>query len=422
MLDIKLLKEDKELANRLKLKDKTINTDLLIQKYDTLCSIKSQVEALRAESNELASKIGRAKQQGISADMELQRVGQIKEKERELTAELKIVEEDFEKDLLSTPNIPDKDLPVGEGPAENRCIKTVGEKPSFDFPFLNHVELGEKHSLFDFERGAKISGSGWAVYKDRGARLEWALLQLMIDTQTRENGFQMIIPPHVVRRKTMGCSGQLPKFENQLFAVRDEDFDHFLIPTAEVPLCGLHMDEILDESQLPLKYTAYTPCFRREAGAHGRGERGLIRTHQFNKVELFAYSTPEQSEALFNEILASAESILQKLGLHYRLMLLSTGDMSFAASRTVDIEVWLPGQNRYYEVSSVSNCSDFQSRRAMIRSRIEGGKPRFVHTLNGSGLATSRLMVALLENYQQKDGSILIPKALAHYFGESILT
>ena len=307
--------------------------------------------------------------------------------------------------------------PSSLDPADNVVIKQVGSKTEFNFPFKNHVELNEKLKLFDFERGSKISGSGWPVYRGMGARLEWALIQYMMSIQVK-NGFEQWIPPLLVRKNIVYGSGQLPKFENQQFKIHDEDYHLYLIPTAEVPLNGLHADEILNEEELPLKYAAYTPCFRREAGAAGANERGLIRVHQFNKVEMFSFSKPEDSAKIFEQMLLSAEEILQGLEMHYRNVLLVTGDMSYASARTVDIEVWLPGQNRYYEVSSVSNCTDFQSRRSNIRFRRgKDGKPEFVHTLNGSGLATSRLMVSLLENNQNADGSINVPKALQSYLG-----
>jgi seryl-tRNA synthetase len=252
-----------------------------------------------------------------------------------------------------------------------------------------------------------------------GARLEWALINYMLDIQ-RKNGFVQIMPPLLVRPEVMFGTGQLPKFENQVFKIKDEDYNLYMIPTSEAPLNGLHSDEILDEELLPLKYTAYTPCFRREAGAAGSQERGLIRMHQFNKVEMFCLTKPEDSPRVYEEMLASAEEVLQGLGIHYKNMLLTTGDMSFAAAKTIDIEVWLPGQNRYYEVSSVSNCTDFQARRSQIRYRFKNEKPQYIHTLNGSGLATSRLMVALLENNQREDGSVLVPKVLHKYLGEEI--
>ena len=334
--------------------------------------------------------------------------------------EISRVEEELKQTVALLPNIPMDDVPISDSPKDNVCIKEWGEKREFDFPFKNHVELNEKLKFFDFARAAKTSGSGWPLYIGMGARLEWALINYMLDTH-KNNGFTQVIPPLLVRPEIMYGSGQLPKFEHQLFKIRDEDYNLYLIPTSEVSINGMHYDEILDEECLPLKYTAYTPCFRREAGAAGSQERGLIRMHQFNKVELFCLTKPEDSVRVYEEMLASAEQVLQGLGLHYRNMLLTTGDMSFAAAKTIDIEVWLPGQNRYYEVSSVSNCTDFQARRSQIRFRHKNEKPQFVHTLNGSGLATSRLMVALLENNQQKDGSILVPKVLHKYLEDEIV-
>ena len=338
----------------------------------------------------------------------MQEVSSIKERVHSLSEQEPHLEKAYETLLSELPNLPDEDIAISPDPKDNVCIKTHGTKPHFDFPIKNHVELGE--SLFDFKRGTKLVGSGWPVYTDRGALLEWALINLMIETHLK-NGFTFHMVPHVVRPEIMYGSGQLPKFESQLFKLVD---NLYMIPTAEVALNGLYYDEILDV--LPKLLIAYTPCFRREAGSHGKAERGLIRVHQFNKVEMFAFTKPEESDAIFEKMMHSAEEVLEKLELHYRNMLLVTGDMSYAAAKTVDIEVWLPGQDRYYEVSSVSNCRDFQARRSKIRFKGEKGN-EFVHTLNGSGLATSRLMVALLENNQQPDGSIRLPKALHPYLG-----
>jgi seryl-tRNA synthetase len=329
---------------------------------------------------------------------------------------IKEMEEEFIQEMAKLPNIPMEDIKSSQDPKDNVIIKEIGQKPTFSFPFKNHVELNENLHLFDFKRGAKISGTGWPVYRNMGARLEWALIQYMIETHIK-NGFIQWIPPLLVRRDTMFGCGQLPKFDNQQFKIHDPDYHLYLIPTSEAPLNALHLDEVIPVEQLPLKYVAYTPCFRREAGAAGSQERGLIRMHQFNKVEMFCFTQPEESMTIFEEMLASAEEVLQGLELHYRNALLVTGDMSFAGARTVDIEVWLPGQNRYYEVSSVSNCTDYQSRRSHTRFRKEDGRLDFVHTLNGSGLATSRLMVALIENNQQEDGSICLPAVLQRYLG-----
>lgn len=415
MLDIRLIRKEREtIEKKLQTKDSSIDLSLICEMDDRLREIKTKVEKLKAERNDISQKIGELKRKGESTDSLMKQVTCHGQQIYELDCECSGLEEKLQDALARLPNVPMDDIKVSQNPKDNVVIKEVGSKPTFSFPFKNHLELNEKLNLFDFKRGAKISGSGWPVYRGWGARLEWALIQYMISVQIK-NGFEQWIPPICVRPDVLYASGQLPKFDNQQFRVKDDDFHLLLIPTAEVPLNGMHMDEVLPEEELPLKYAAYTPCFRREAGAAGSLERGLIRTHQFNKVEMFCFTKPEDSMAMFDVMMASAEQILQGLGMHYRNVLLVTGDMSFAASRTVDIEVWLPGQDRYYEVSSISNCTDYQSRRSNTRFRRKDGKPEFVHTLNGSGLATSRLMVGLLENNQNADGSVNIPTALQPY-------
>lgn len=417
MIDIKLIRKNPtEIEAKLKTKDPSISLKSVVEVDHQIRELKTKVENLKSVRNEYSQKIGESKRKGEDASPLMQKVAESAEEIHLLDHQINALEEKFTQEMALLPNIPVDEIKVSQDPKDNVKIKEFGEKPLFDFPFKNHVELNEKLNLFDFKRGAKIAGTGWPIYRSWGARLEWALINFMLETQIK-NGFEQWMPPLLVRREVVFGSGQLPKFENQQFKIKDADFDLYLIPTAEVPLNGLHGDEILAEEELPLKYTAYTPCFRREAGAAGAQERGLIRMHQFNKVEMFCFTTPEKSGEVFDQMLASAEEILQKLGLHYRNMLLVTGDMSFAAARTVDIEVWLPGQNRYYEVSSVSNCTDYQSRRSQIRFRRKDGKPEFVHTLNGSGLATSRLMVALLENNQNADGSVNIPAVLQKSLG-----
>ncbi|HRD55258.1 MAG TPA: serine--tRNA ligase [Parachlamydiaceae bacterium] len=417
MLDIKLIRKDaKTIEEKLKTKDASITLAPIVEMDKRLRELKTEAEALKNIRNDLSQKIGEMKRKGENSSEVMAKVGQMGDEIRNLDHQIHELDTTFTFELAKLPNIPMDDIKIALDPKENVLVKEFGKKPQHDFPFKNHVELNEKLNLFDFKRGAKISGSGWPVYKNLGARLEWALIQYMIDTQVK-NGFMQWIPPILVRRDTVFGSGQLPKFENQQFKITDEDYDLFLIPTAEVPLSGLHADEIIPEDELTLKYVAYTPCFRREAGAAGSQERGLIRMHQFNKVELFCFSKPEDSNEVFEMMLNSAEDVLKGLNIHYRNMLLVTGDTSFASARTIDIEVWLPGQNRYYEVSSVSNCTDYQARRANIRYKTKEGKLEFVHTLNGSGLATSRLMVALLENNQQADGSVIIPEALQKYLG-----
>ncbi len=420
MIDIKELRKDpREIERRLKTKDPEASVDPVLRLDEEIRTLKTEAEELKAKRNAASKEIGAMKQRGGDPTALMAEVGSIGDAISEMDHRIAALEAKLEEILACLPNLPMEDIPVSPSPKDNVCIKSWGEKREFDFPFKNHVELNEKLKLFDFPRAAKVSGSGWPLYRGLGARLEWALLNYMLDTH-RKNGFMQIMPPLLARPETMFGSAHLPKFESQLFKIRDDDYHLYLIPTSEATLNGMHQDEIFDEEDLPLKYTAYSPCFRREAGAAGSQERGLIRTHQFNKVELFCFTTPEESARMFEEMVASAEEVLQGLGMHYRNMLLTTGDMSFAAATTIDIEVWLPGQNRYYEVSSVSNCTDFQARRSKVRCRKKNDKPRLVHTLNGSGVATSRLMVALLENNQQADGTVLVPKVLQRYLEEEI--
>lgn len=417
MLDIKLIRKDKnKIQELLQRKDPAINLDRIVELDLVIREKKTRLEQLKAERNDISQKIGELKRKGEDTSLLMEQIAAQGDEGKCLEQELNDHEALFQYELSSLPNLPLEEIKISPDPKDNVIIKEVGVKREFDFPFKNHVELNERLNMFDFKRGAKISGSGWPVYRGWGARLEWALLNYMISIHIK-NDFEQWIPPVLVRPETVYGSGQLPKFANQQFKITDDDFSLYLIPTAEVPLNGMYMDEILPAEILPQKYIAYTPCFRREAGAAGSQERGLIRVHQFNKVEMFSFTKPEESEKVFNEMMASAEEILQGLELHYRNALLVTGDMSFAAAKTVDIEVWLPGQNRYYEVSSVSNCTDYQTRRSNIRYRGVDGKPEFLHTLNGSGLATSRLMVSILENNQNADGSVTVPKVLRPYLG-----
>ncbi len=415
MLDIKLLRKDPvAFEAKLKTKDPSVDLKPILALDEQIRAVIGEVEAIQAKRNHLSKEIGETKRKKEDASVLMQEVAGLGDRASLLNHERTRLEQEIADKLGFLPNLPMEGIKVSPDPKDNVCIKTFGQKREFDFQSKNHVELNEKLHLFDFKRAAKTSGSGWPAYRGLGARLEWALINYMIDTHL-ENGFEMWLPPHVIRPEIMFGSGQLPKFEEQLFKIKDKEYHLYLIPTAETVLNGLHFDEILSVEELPIKYIAYTPCFRREAGAAGSQERGLIRMHQFNKVEMFAFTTPEQSEEVFETMLKSAEQILQGLNIHYRNMLLVTGDMSFAAMKTVDIEVWLPGQNRYYEVSSVSNCGDFQARRSQTRFKRKEDKPELVYTLNGSGLATSRLMVALLENNQRKDGSVELPIVLHKY-------
>jgi len=417
MLDIKLIRERaQEVEEKIQTKEPDLSLSSILALDEHIRSLKCEVEEKKAQRNSISKQVGERKRSGKSADDLLEQVGGLGDKIAILDREIRESEERFTAELAAIPNVPMDDVPVSLDKADNQCIHSWEEKRQFSFEPKHHVELGEELELFDFVRGAKITGRGWPVYRGWGARLEWALIQYMVDTHIR-NGYTQWMLPLCVRPQAMFGAGQIPKFSDQMFRLDDDEYPFYLIPTGEVPLNGLHLEEIFEQDDLPRRYFAYTPCFRREAGAAGAGERGLIRVHQFNKVEMYCFATPEQSQSIFDEMVATAESIVEGLGLHYRSMLLATGDMSFGAARTVDVEVWLPGQDRYYEVSSISNCTDYQARRSHTRYRGDGGKPQPVHTLNGSGLATSRLMVALIENNQQEDGSVVIPEALRPYLG-----
>ncbi|MGD2169492.1 MAG: serine--tRNA ligase [Chlamydiota bacterium] len=415
MLDLKELRSNPDFfEKKLLSKDPSVNIQEILTLDENIRSHKTQVEELKAKRNKISKEIGVRKREKKDAEDLLKEVDGIGDEVTQIDLQLKDLEKKFNDLFARLPNLPMDGIKVSLDPKDNVEIKAFGEKKVFDFPAKNHIELNETLHLFDFVRGAKISGSGFPIYTGFGARLEWALLNYMLDIH-RKNGFTQIIPPILVKPEIMFGSAHLPKFEDQQFKIKDEDFQLYLVPTAEAALNGMHFDEILDEDSLPISYVSYTPCFRREAGAAGEKERGLIRTHQFNKVELFCLTKPDESEAAFEKMLQSAEEVVQGLELHYRNMLLVTSDMSFASAKTIDIEAWLPGQNRYYEVSSISNCTDFQARRSKIRYKSKTDKPKFVHTLNGSGVATSRLMVSLLETHQQEDGTVKIPKALQPY-------
>jgi seryl-tRNA synthetase len=340
---------------------------------------------------------------------------QIGEQEKKLRS----IEQEVSDLALRIPNLPHVSVPVGKDPSDNKEERRWGDPPNFSYKPTPHWEIGEALGILDFDRAAKIAGARFAVLTGAGARLERALINYMLDLHTTQHGYREVLPPFMVNRPAMTGTGQLPKFEEDLFRLRDEDY--FLIPTAEVPITNLHRDEILSDTVLPLRYAAYTPCFRREAGSYGKDTKGLIRLHQFNKVELVTFSKPDQSYDELERLTGNAEAVLQGLGLHYRVVTLCTGDMGFAAAKTYDIEVWLPSQNQYREISSCSNFEGFQARRANIRFKAAGGKKEakteFVHTLNGSGLAVGRTLVAILENYQQSDGRVVIPEALRNYMG-----
>ena len=376
-----------------------------------------EVEALRHRQRVTGEEIarrGKAKEDASELKAEMKGVA---ERIKQGDARLEEVKAAIERFLLVVPNVPDASVPVGKDAAANVEVRRVGTPRAFDFEPKAHWDLGPELGILDFERAARISGARFAVYWDMGARLERALIQFMLDLHVGR-GYREIIPPYLVTADTLTGTGQLPKFEGDLFKTSAGDRDLYLIPTAEVPLTILHRDEILDAADLPKKYVAFTPCFRSEAGSYGKDVRGLIRQHQFHKVELVKLTTPESSMDELEGMVTDAEEVLKRLALPYRVVVLSTGDMGFAAAKTYDLEVWLPGQPAYREISSCSNCTDFQARRASLRYRPEAGaKPRFLHTLNGSGLAVGRTLIAVLENCQQKDGSVVVPEPLRPYMG-----
>jgi len=374
-------------------------------------------DQLNAERNKLSQQVGALMKQG-KADQALSvrtQVGELKERAARAETLRDDAETRMREILISLPNIPHESVPHGESDADNVEIRRWGTPPQFDFEPKDHVDLGTALGILDLERAAKIAASRFAILNGAGARLERALINFMLDVQTREHGYSETLPPFIVNRNALFGTGQLPKFEQDLFKLEDPR-ELYLIPTAEVPVTNYHREEILDAAQLPMRWAAYTPCFRSEAGSYGRDTRGVIRQHQFEKVELVKYSLPENSYDELEALTRDAEAILQKLGLHYRVVTLSTADLGFGSAKTYDIEVWLPSQNTFREISSCSNYEAFQARRAQIRFRRAGGaKPEFVHTLNGSGLAIGRTWIAILENYQQEDGSVLVPEALQPY-------
>jgi seryl-tRNA synthetase len=377
----------------------------------------TEVEGLRHRQRvvgEEIARLGKAKQDTSVLRSEMKGVA---DSVKALEAGLAETEQALQKSLEAVPNLPDDSVPVGDASA-NAEVRRVGTPRAFDFTPKAHWDLGLELGILDFERAGKISGARFAVLWDDGARLERALAAFMLDVHTRERGYREVIPPYLVTAETLFGTGNLPKFESDLFKTRAGDRDLYLIPTAEVPVTNLHKDEMLEAADLPKKYTAFTPCFRSEAGSYGKDVRGLIRQHQFHKVEMVKLTTPESSMDELEAMVSDAEEILKRLELPYRVVLLSTGDMGFSSAKTYDLEVWLPGQDAYREISSCSNCNDFQARRTNLRYRPEPkGKPRFVHTLNGSGLAVGRTLIAVLENHQQADGSVLVPAALRPYLG-----
>jgi seryl-tRNA synthetase len=417
MLDLKFIRENLEVVkNKLSQRNLEIDLDRIIEIDQRRREIIQEVETLRNERNMVSEIIAAAKKEKKDASIEISRMKEVSQKIKELDTRREEIEATLRDLLLRIPNIPDETVKEGKDPSDNVEIKRWGESPQFDFEPKPHWEIGEKLGILDFERGAKITGARFTLLKGAGALMERALINFMLDLHTREHTYQEVFPPILVNRTSMTGTGQLPKFEEDLFRLVDPDY--FLIPTAEVPVTNIHQEEIIEGDKLPLYYTAYTPCFRKEAGAYGKDTRGIIRQHQFNKVELVKFTTPETSYQELEALLNNAEEVLKRLKLHYRVVSLCTGDLGFSAAKTYDIEVWLPSQKDYKEISSCSNFTDFQARRANIRYRSEPkAKPQFVHTLNGSGLAIGRTSVAIMENYQQKDGSVLVPEVLRPYMG-----
>jgi seryl-tRNA synthetase len=421
MLELRFIRENLELV-----KDKCIRRGMepaLIDNFTEIdkqrLALLSEVELLKNKRNTVSDQIALLKkgseEDKKNADPLIAEMRQTSQRIKELDGELGKIENSLKEIVMAIPNLCDDSVPVGQNDSDNIFMKTWGEKPDFNFTPKAHWELGEELDIIDFETAAKLSGARFVLLKGFASKLERALTNFFLDLHTERHGYKEVLPPFLVNTPSMTATGQLPKFEEDLFKIKD--WDLYLIPTAEVPLTNIHRDETISEKDLPIKYTAYTPCFRSEAGSHGRDTRGLIRQHQFDKVELVKFTTPETSEDELESLLADAETALQMLGLHYKVVTLCTGDLGFSATKTYDIEVWLPGQNAYREISSCSNFLDFQARRGGIRYRPDGQKKsKLVHTLNGSGLAVGRTLLAILENYQQEDGTIALPEVLQPYF------
>ena len=415
MIDLKLLERDFEnIAKRLKLKG--VNEDVLNEikeLFKKKKELKTDLDKLLERRNTLSKKIGELIKEGKKDEAEnvKSEVSELKTKISQIEQKAKEIEDNLNQKALVIPNIPDNDVPIGKDEDDNVEIEKVGEIPKFDFEIKPHDELGENLEWLDFTRGVKLAKSRFTVLKKDAARVERALINFFLD-HNREWGFEEVYVPFIVNKETMTGTGQLPKFEEDLFKIENEEL--YLIPTAEVPLTNLFRDEIITNLDKPIKLTAYTPCFRKEAGSYGKDTKGIIRQHQFDKVELVAITKPEDSDKMFEEMVNCASSALEKLGLAYRKVMLCSGDLGFSAAKTIDLEVWIPSQNKYREISSISNTRDFQARRAKIRYK-EGKKNRLVHTLNGSSLAVGRTLVAIMENYQDRDGNIKIPEVLKKY-------
>ncbi|MCH7954394.1 MAG: serine--tRNA ligase [Candidatus Marinimicrobia bacterium] len=420
MLDLKIIRENPAFVTEsIALKGDDGGIEQIVEYDGNRRRLLEEVESLRSLRNRVSEEISVSKKNGEDAEEKISEMREVSQKIKAVEHTLRETESQLNEQMLRIPNIPHESVPKGKEASDNKFVRDWMDKPKYDFDLKDHLELGESLGILDFKRASKLSGSGFPLYMGDGAKLERSLINFMLDLQTTENGYKEVFPPFLVSRESALTTGQLPKFEEDMYKTSLEDL--FLIPTAEVPVTNIHRDEILSSEELPISYAAYSACFRREAGSYGKDTRGFLRVHQFNKVELVKFCEPESSYDELEKIVSDAEEILKRLELHYRVVELSTGDLSFAAAKCYDIEVWAPGEEKYLEVSSCSNFEAFQARRGNIRYRKSDGKIDFVHTLNGSGLATSRLMVALLETHQTDEGTIQIPEALTTYFGKSII-
>ncbi len=417
MLDIKFVRENLEKVKKMLVnRNNSLNLDNFVELDQKRRDLLSEVEQLKAQRNSVSKKIGEMKKAGENTDEITAEMRSVGDKISELDNQLRDVETSLHDILLSIPNMPDRDVPIGKDETSNPEVRRWGEPRKFDFEPKAHWDIGENLNILDAERAAKVTGARFTFYRGLGARLERACINFMMDLHADKHGFVEMLAPYMANRDSMIGTGQLPKFEEDMFKVANTDF--YLVPTAEVPMTNYHREEILNGDDLPERYACYTACFRAEAGSAGRDTRGLIRQHQFNKVELIKFTKPEESWNELESMVISAEDVLRTLGLPYRVVLLCTGDMSFTSAKTYDLEVWMPAQGVYREISSCSNCLDYQARRANIKFRRDKkSKPEFVHTLNGSGVAVGRTVAAILENYQEADGSVTIPKALIPYMG-----
>lgn len=421
MLDMKFVRENPELVmDAMRKRNANVNLDEFLELEKKRRELTLQVEALKSQRNAASQEIGKMKKAGENADAQMAEVRALGDKIAEDDKELKDIEARLKEIMMTIPNMPAADTPVGSSDADNPVVRTWREPAKFAFEPQAHWDIGEKLNILDVERAGKVSGARFTFYRGLGSRLERSVINFFLDIHTGENGYTEFFPPFIVNKDSMQGTGQLPKFAEDMFKL--EGLDYYLIPTAEVPITNLHRDEILSGDDLPLYYTAYSACFRAEAGSAGRDTRGLIRQHQFNKVELVKFTKPEDSWDELEKLTANAEKVLQLLELPYRVVRLCTGDIGFSSAATYDLEVWLPAANCYREISSCSNFLDFQARRANIRFRRDTkSKPEFVHTLNGSGVAVGRTVAAILENYQQADGSVIVPKVLRPYMGCDVI-